>query len=128
MGQGQLPGVKHLARSRKFSGAAVHGVARQRMTDMTHVDADLVGPAGEDADLDQTGGNAADVSFADDLVGGMRLLAAFLHDGAALAVDRMTVDPGKDLALFRSTKVGSLISQRTNGVGTRGIIYTLRKS
>ena len=79
MGQGQFPGVEHLPRRRNFSGTAVHGVARQRMADMTHVHPDLMGPSGEDPDFHQTGRNAFDETFPDDGVGGMGFLAVFFN-------------------------------------------------
>jgi hypothetical protein len=91
-------GVEHLAGDAQvggqaMAGAAVGGVADDRMSEAGHVNADLMGAAGFDAHAQERGEGAGGEGFVAGAGG-----AAFFRDGHFLAVDGMAADGEIDRA------------------------------
>ena len=91
-------GVEHLAGDAQvggqaMAGAAVGGVADDRMSEAGHVNADLMGAAGFDAHAQERGEGAGGEGFVAGEGG-----AAFFRDGHFLAVDGMAADGEIDRA------------------------------
>ena len=101
--KGQPTGMQHLAgraeagglEELSILGQAIDRIARQGITEVLEVHADLVGASGVESGLDQ--GDAS--AFFQDAEGGPGLASGSLGDRHSLAMRGMTGDGGVDLAL-----------------------------
>ena len=54
MGEGERPGVKHQTGGFRHIFGAIDRIPKNRMTDRTHMDTNLMGPAGYDMYIEQS--------------------------------------------------------------------------
>ena len=124
VGQGEAPGVEHLPRGAEGQGSvegggAVDGVAGHRTADRGHVDADLVRPAGVDADARQRRG----AEVLRDLVVRRRGLSAARDDrhplpvGGGAADVRLEMPGGRFRHAGKDREVGLADLARAEGGG-----------
>ena len=102
----ELPGMQGLAGKPGQRLATIQGVAHQRMADVGHVYADLVGAAGFQL-AEDGGGLGIGAGGEQSVMGAGRLAGRWLHDGHAQAVAFVTADVALDGALSQRLATGN---------------------